>query len=137
MPVFCQAQGILGIKFTAQTAGTCSRHSRNRKQVGGGAGAKGLEGGPVPKRPVMDIIGHYQLQRCPHRTVFTEIRSQTQQQQRLGRTAPGSQGSAGGLCSAHSTPWCCTLSGMSGRQAVSRAKTAHILLPHLHPRGSF
>lgn len=72
-----------------------------------------LEGGPIPERPGMDIIGHYQLQRCPHRTVFTEIRSQRQQQQ-LGRTASGGQGSAGGFCSAHSTPWCCAPSGTSG-----------------------
>lgn len=50
-------RAIVGIKLTAQTAGAHSRHCRNSKQVGGG---------PVPKRPVMGIIGHYQLQCCPH-----------------------------------------------------------------------
>lgn len=36
--------------------------------------------GPIPKRPVMGIISHYQLQCCPHGTVFTEISSQPQLQ---------------------------------------------------------
>lgn len=129
-----ELRAILGIKFTAQTAGTRSRHCRNRKQIGGGVGAKGLEGGPVPKRPVMGIIGHHQLLRSPHRTVVTEIRSQTQQQ--LRRTAPGGQGSAGGFCNAHGAPWRCALSRMSGRRARSRARPLIFSCPSSNPEAA-
>lgn len=129
-----ELRATLGIKFTAQTAGTHSRHCRNRKQVEGGAGTKDLEGGPVPQRPAMGIIGHYQLQRCPHRTVFTEIRSQMQQQ--LSRTAPGGQGSAGGFCNAHSAPWRCALSRTSGWRAVSRARLCIFPCPSSMPEAA-
>lgn len=72
-------RAIVGIKLTAQTAGAHSRHRRNRKQIGGGTETLGLEG-PVLKRPVMSIIGHYQLRCCPRPTVFTEISRQPQLQ---------------------------------------------------------
>lgn len=72
-------RAIVGIKLTAQQLGHTQDIAETESKLEGAPRPLAWRG-PVLKRPVMSIIGHYQLRRCPHPTVFTEISRQPQLQ---------------------------------------------------------